>query len=594
MTTTTGPLSSVGDLLAHRVARTPAETAVVCGRARVSYAELAARSDEVAARLAGHGAASETRVGLLVERGVDMVVAVFGVLKAGAAYVPLDPAHPARHRAALLADAGVTLVLTEPDLAGSLPPECVPVFVSGGGDRPAVALPRIRPDNLAYVLYTSGSTGQPRGVLGTHRGLLALFAAHHAGIFETARERLRVAHTAALSFDASWDPLLWMLAGHELHVLDRADPRETVAALAAARADVLDATPSHLRMLLLAGLLDGPARPRVVVTGGEPVGPDLGAALTGAGVVVRTAYGTTETTVDSLVGDTVPEGRAVLGRPVAGTRAQVLDAGLRPAAEGELYLAGPGLTRGYLGRPGATAASFVADPAGPPGSRMYRTGDRVRRREDGLLDFLGRADGQVKIRGIRVDPADAEAALLGHPGLAAAAVVARRDGRDTDHLVAYVVPKTASVTGLRAYLRGRVPEHLVPARFVELAALPLTGSGKVDRRALPEPGRPGGDVSAPRNPAEELVADVWREALGLDRVGAEDDFVELGGDSILAMRVAGTLNRRLGTALPAQAVFEHRTVAGLAAALPAAHTGRAPVRTAPGTALPLSSGQERL
>ncbi|MFB9688718.1 amino acid adenylation domain-containing protein [Amycolatopsis plumensis] len=604
----------MGDLLAHRAARTPAETAVVCGRTRVDYAELSARSDEVAARLALNGAGPEIRVGLLAERGVDMVVALFGVLKAGAAYVPLDPAHPARHRAALLADAGVTLVLTQPHLADGLPTECVPVFVTGdpapggfgrdgeagnsrsvsGADpaRPVVSPPRIRPGNLAYVLYTSGSTGRPRGVLGTHGGLLALFAAHRAGLFETAAgERLRVAHTAAWSFDASWVPLLWMLAGHELHVLDRGDPRETVAALADARIDVLDVTPSHLRMLLLAGLLDGPARPRIVVTGGEPVDPNLGAALDAAGVVVRTAYGTTETTVDSLVCDTVPEGRAVLGRPIAGTRAEVLDAGLRPAAEGELFLAGPGLARGYLGRPGATAAAFVADPAGPPGSRMYRTGDRVRRRDDGLLDFLGRADGQVKIRGIRVDPADAEAALLSHPGLAAAAVVARRDGRD-EHLVAYVVPKTDPVTGLRAYLRGRVPEHLVPARFVELTSLPLTTGGKVDRQALPAPAR--SDGTAPRGPAEELVADVWRDALGLDRVGADDDFVELGGDSILAMRVAGTLSRRLGAALPAQAVFEHRTVAGLAAALSGPHPGHAPVRTTPGTALPLSSGQERL
>ncbi|WP_410643783.1 amino acid adenylation domain-containing protein [Amycolatopsis sp. lyj-346] len=618
-------MSSVGDLLAHRAARTPAETAVVCGRTRMSYAELAARSDAVAARLAGHGAGPESRIGLLLGRGVDMVVAVFGVLKAGAAYVPLDPAHPARHRESIVADAGVTLVLTRPELAGGLPPECVPVSVAGGippdgegggpaepppeaaagfrpggtaaGNRPAVPRPRIRPGNLAYVLYTSGSTGQPRGVLGTHGGLLALFAAHRAGIFAAAGERrLRVAHTAALSFDASWVPLLWMLAGHELHVLARLDPQDAVAALAAARIDVLDVTPSYLRMLLLAGLLDGPAKPRMVVTGGEPVEPDLGAALAAAGILVRTAYGTTETTVDSLVGDTVPEGRAVLGRPLAGTRAQVLDDGLRPAAEGELYLAGAGLARGYLGRPGATAAAFVADPAGPPGSRMYRTGDRVRRRDDGLLDFLGRADGQVKIRGIRVDPAEAEAALLSHPGLAAAAVVARRDGRDDDHLVAYVVPKTGRKTapGLREYLRGRVPEQLVPARFVELAALPLTGSGKVDRRALPEPGHPGGDVATPRNPAEEVVAGVWCEALGLDRVGTDADFVELGGDSILAMRVAGTLNRRLGTALPARAVFEHRTVAGLAAALPAAHAGHAPSRTAPGAELPLSSGQQRL
>ncbi len=676
----TGPSSSVGDLLAHQAARTPAETAVVCGRTRLSYAELAARSDEVATRLAGCGAGTETRVGLLVERGVEMVVALFGALKAGAAYVPLDPAHPARHRAALVADAGVTLVLTQPELAGALPSGCAPVFVTSGDPVPAAPRPRIRPDNLAYVLYTSGSTGRPRGVLGTHRGLLALFAAHRDGIFATAGERLRVAHTAALSFDASWVPLLWMLAGHELHVLDRLDPRETVAALAAARIDVLDVTPSHLRMLLLAGLLDGPSRPRIVVTGGEPVEPDLGAALRAAGVVAWNAYGTTETTVDSLLCDTAPAGRAVLGRPIAGTRAQVLDAGLRPAAAGELCLSGAGLARGYLGRPGATAAAFVADPAGPPGSRMYRTGDQVRRRDDGLLDFLGRTDDQVKIRGIRVDPADTEAALLTHPDLTAAAVVPHRTGRD-DQLVAYVVrkagtrtggetgpdpgatagaevgptnelesgvgpeaatgaerraeigattepvsgvgveaatgaeigpkaepesgarpeaatgaaiePEPAFVSGLRAYLRGRVPEHLIPARFVELAALPLTLNGKIDRRALPEPGRrPRGAV--PRDPAEALVAAVWRDSLGLEHVGTDDDFVELGGDSILAMRVAGTLNRRLGTVLPARAVFEHRTVAGLAAALAAAHSGHAPARTTPGTALPLSSGQQRL
>ncbi|MEV6824081.1 amino acid adenylation domain-containing protein [Amycolatopsis sp. NPDC051102] len=620
MTATTG---TVGELLAERAARDPAGTAVVCGPNRLSYAELAARTGELAARLVSRGAGPESRTGLFVERSTDMVVAVFAVLEAGAAYVPIDPAHPPRHRAALLADAGARLVVTQPELAAELPDGCEPVFVAAtpsphcagddggpgasppgaaeapGGAAPATPRLRIRPDNLAYVLYTSGSTGRPRGVLGTHRGLVRLYDSHRTRIFDPAARaagrRLRVAHTAALSFDASWVPLLWMLAGHELHVLDRLDPQTAVAALADARVDVLDATPSYLRMLLLAGLLDGPARPRVVVTGGEPVDPDLGATLAAAGVAVHNAYGTTETTVDSLVCPAVPDGHVLVGRPVGGTRAYVLDAALRPAAAGELWLAGDGLTRGYLGRPGATAAAFVADPAGPPGARMYRTGDLVRRRDDGLLDFLGRADAQVKIRGIRVDPAEAEPVLAGHPELAAAAVVARRDGRD-DHLVAYVVPVTPPApppARLRAFLRGRVPEHLVPARFVELDALPLTAVGKVDRGALPEPDhRPG--AAAPRDATEELVAGIWREALGLPDVGVQDDFVELGGDSILAMRVAGTLNRRLGTALPARTVFEHRTVAGLAAAIPAAHTGHAPTPTAPAAALPLSSGQQRL
>ncbi|MET8854209.1 amino acid adenylation domain-containing protein [Amycolatopsis sp. NPDC004625] len=618
--------ATVGELLAERAARDPGATAVVSGPDRVSYARLAARSDELAARLRQRGARPESRVGLLVERGADMVVAVFAVLEAGAAYVPLERDHPRSHRAALLADAGVELVVTQPELVDELPPGCEPVFVAaprsdGGGTPPARVAgrraplrpaggatgpiapdpprPVIRPDNLAYVLYTSGSTGRPRGVLGTHRGLARLFASHRTHLFDPAAQaagrRLRVAHTASLSFDASWVPLLWMLAGHELHVLDRLDPRDAVAALGAARVDVLDVTPSHLRMLLLAGLLDGPARPTVVLTGGEPVDPGLGATLAAAGVTVHNAYGTTETTVDSLVCPAGDHGHVVVGRPVGGTRAQVLDAGLRPAPEGELWLSGDGLTRGYLGRPGATAAAFVADPAGPPGARMYRTGDRVRRRPDGLLDFLGRADDQVKIRGIRVDPAEAGSVLAGHPELAAAAVVARRDGRDADHLVAYVVPVTAPApppARLRAFLRRRVPDHLVPARFVELAALPLTAAGKLDRGALPEPGRRS--TAAPRDATEELVADVWGDALGLPDIGVEDDFVELGGDSILAMRVAGTLNRRLGTALPARAVFEHRTVAGLAAALPAAQSGRAPARTTPATALPLSSGQERL
>jgi amino acid adenylation domain-containing protein/non-ribosomal peptide synthase protein (TIGR01720 family) len=608
MTATSGALSGVGDLLADRASGDPAATAVVCGRTRLSYAELAARADEVAARLTGRGAGPESRVGLLVERGADMVVAVFAAVRAGAAYVPLDPDHPAEHRDRLLADAGATLVLTQPELAGRLPGRCAPVLVTGGGPRADAPRLRIRPDNLAYVLPTSGSTGRPRGVLGTHRGLSRLFAAHRAGIFEPAARaaggrRLRVAHTAALSFDASWVPLLWMLAGHELHVLDRPtrlDPRATVAALAAGRVDVLDETPSYLRVLVLAGLLDGPARPRVVVTGGEAADPELCAALTAAGVVVHNAYGTTESTVDSLVHRVDPAGPVVLGRPVAGTRAEVLDAELRPVppgGEGELYLSGDGLARGYLGRPGATAAAFVADPFGPPGSRAHRTGDRVRRRADGLLDFLGRADDQVKIRGVRVEPAETGTVLLSHPELAAAAVVARRDDRDAAHLVAYVVPVTAPApppARLRAFLRRRVPEHLVPARFVELAELPLTPSGKLDRRALPAPAGPG-DAAGPRDPAEELVAGVWREALGVPRLGVLDDFVELGGDSILAMRVAGTLNRRLGTALPAQAVFEHRTVAGLAAALAVAAAGAAPAaRTAPGTAVPLSSGQQRL
>ncbi|HSV66607.1 MAG TPA: amino acid adenylation domain-containing protein [Mycobacteriales bacterium] len=613
MVVASGSVSGVHDLLADRARLDPDATAVVYGRARLTYARLAARSGALAASLVERGARPDAPVGLLVERGVDMVVAIFAVLKAGAAYVPLDPDHPAGRLRLLLADAGISLVLTQRELVGRLPTPGADVVLvdaeprSGTGPRPPVT-----PDNLAYILYTSGSTGQPKGVMVTHRGLVSLFSSHRAEMFDPAvraagGRRLRVAHTAALSFDASWIPLLWMLAGHELHVIDRQtrlDPRAMVAYLAGERIDVLDETSSYLRMLMLTGLLDGGPRPQVIIAGGEAVDANLCAALTAAGVTGYNGYGPTESTVESLVCRTAEANRTVLGRPIAGTGTYVLDSALRPVPSGtagELYLTGPGLARGYLGRAGATASSFVANPFGAAGSRMYRTGDVVRRRDDGLLDFLGRADDQVKINGIRVEPAEVETALLRHPKVAAAVVLARRDGTGHDHLVGYVVPRGTpepAPADLRTFLGRTLPGGLVPTRFVVLAELPLTRHGKVDRQALPAPSArpdPGEPCVAPRNPHEELVAEIWREVLGLERIGVWDDFVELGGDSILAMKMVSRLNRSRNTALPAQVVFEHRTVAALAANLPAERAGAAEVVAAVrGSALPLSFGQQRL
>jgi amino acid adenylation domain-containing protein/non-ribosomal peptide synthase protein (TIGR01720 family) len=615
------PIVGVHDLLADRVRCDPTATAVVCGRMRITYAELAARSDALATRLIERGARPDGLVGLLLERGVDMVVALFAVLKAGAAYVPLHPDHPAGRLELLLADAGIPLVLTQRELAGKLPASSTTVLIVQGdaqGDPGTGRTPRpaITPDNLAYVMYTSGSTGRPNGVMVTHRGLISLFASHQAEVFDpAAREaggrRLRVAHTAALSFDASWMPLLWMLGGHELHVIDqrtRLDPHATVAYLAEKRIDVLDETPAYVRMLMLAGLLAGEHRPRVIVTGGEAVDADLCAALTAAGVTGYNGYGTTESSVENLLCRAAECDGTVLGRPVAGTRAYVLDSVLHPVprgTSGELYLAGPGLARGYLGQTGLTAASFVADPFGGPGSRMYRTGDLVRRRDDGLLDFLGRTGDQIKINGVRVEPGEAEAALLRHPEVAAAVVVARRDGSGHDQLVGYVMPdgspassSSPSPRDVRTFLSRTLPGHLVPSRLVVLAELPLTENGKVDRTALPAPpDRPDGGEHyvAPRDPAEELITGIWRDVLGIERIGVRDDFVELGGDSILAMKVISTLNRSRGATLPAQAVFEHPTIEALAANLPAECSGPAEAITAtPRSALPLSFGQQRL
>ncbi|MFC6089703.1 amino acid adenylation domain-containing protein [Saccharothrix lopnurensis] len=584
----------VHDLFAARARADPDLTAVVCGPQRLTFRELADRVDRLTGALLARGARPEDPVGLLLERGADAVVALLAVLAAGGAVVPLSTDLPDARLAELLVDSGAALVLTRRDLAHRLPDaRAVPVeLVPVEDDHPprVAPLPRVAPDHLAYVLHTSGSTGHPNGVLATHRGLLALHA-HHAGDLFASPARLRVAHTAGLGFDAMWLPLLWMLAGHELHVVDDdalADPRTLVEHLATAGVDVLDETPSRLRELLRAGLLAGDRRPRVVVTGGEPVDPDLCASLVAAGVAAHNAYGTTEVAVESLLCPVTETDRAVLGRPIAGARAHVLDADLRPADEGELYLAGPGVARGYLGRPGATAASFVADPHGPPGSRMYRTGDLVRRRPDGLLDHLGRAGGHVKVRGVRVDPGEVEATLLRHPGVTAAAVVLRGA-----RLVAYAVTDHPPEE-LRAFLAGLLPAQAVPSLVAPLPSLPLTPNGKLDRRRLPEP-RPAGPVVAPRTPAEERVAAVWRDVLGVERVGVLDDFVALGGDSVLAMRVAAALDRDL----PARRVLALGTVEALAARLPdTAHTPAAtptddtPTDSTP--TAPLSFAQERL
>ncbi|WP_123747350.1 non-ribosomal peptide synthetase [Saccharothrix texasensis] len=572
--------ANVHDLFSARVRADPDHTAVVCGRERLTFRDLAARVDRAAGGL--RGVRPEEPVGLLLERGVDAVVALLAILRAGGAVVPLAVDLPDARLGDLLADARARVVLTRESLAHRLPGVRT-AFIED--DHPPAAAARVTPDHLAYVLHTSGSTGRPNGVLATHRGLLALFAHHEAGLFAHPA-RLKVAHTAGLGFDAMWLPLLWMLAGHEVHVIDDdtlADPRTLVDHVVRTGIDVLDETPSRLRELLRAGLLAGDRRPGIVVTGGEPVDPDLCASLVAAGVTAHNAYGTTEVAVESLLCPVTEVDHAVLGRPIAGARAHVLDEHLRPADEGELYLAGPGLARGYLGRAGLTAASFVADPHGPPGSRMYRTGDLVRRRPDGLLDHLGRTGGHVKVRGARVDPGEVEAALLRHPDVSAAAVVLR-DAR----LVAYVVADRPP-EALRSHLAELLPAPAVPSLIVPLAALPLTANGKLDRDHLPEPPRPG-PVTPPRTPAEERVAAVWQDVLGVERVGAHDDFVALGGDSILAMRVVAALDRDL----PARRVFALRTVEALAAELSADRDRpEAPAATG-GTSAPLSFAQERL
>ncbi len=545
----TGRVPLLADAFAEQAARTPGVVALRDGARAWTFAELAGRMERLAGRLRAAGVGPDRLVSPVLPRSAEYVVALLAIARAGGAWLPVDPRRPGRLPAALVLDADGPAGTTAAPLRH----------------------PELRPDHLAYVLPTSGSTGRPKAVAVTQGAVANLLATHRDGSMARVPggRRLRVAHTAPFTVDAALDPLLWMVAGHELALLPEEvyrDPYALVRTVRAQRLDLVDAPPSYLGVLLDAGLCDpGEHRPALVVFGGEAAPAELWARL--RGVPAINAYGPTEYTVDALLA-TAPPG---LGEPVAGTRALVLDAALRPVPEGgvgELYLGGTGLARGYAGQPGLTSAWFVADPYGPPGRRLFRTGDRVRVLFGGELEFLGRTDEQVKIRGFRVEPREVEGVLAGHPDVLACAVVPR-PGPAGPRLVGYVVTRSGvAAEQLLVHLRGRLPDHLVPAAIVPLPALPLAADGTLDRRALPDPG-PLGDrpYRAPATPAEVALGAAFAEVLGADRVGADDDFFALGGDSLLAGRLLGAVRARLGVDLALRAVFDHRTVRALAAAI---------------------------
>ncbi|MFF7295668.1 amino acid adenylation domain-containing protein [Streptomyces sp. NPDC008265] len=614
------PAATLPEIFEAQAARTPGATALVSGDTRLTFAALDARADELAHRLAGHGVGPEHLVALALPRSADSVVALLAVLKAGAAFVPVDTDYPAERIARLLGTA--TTVVTDRATAPALPDTgALRVFTDApgpAGPAPAGPVPgrRILPGSAAYVIHTSGSTGEPKGVVIDHAGLRNLYAFHRAGVIARAEERhggrrMRMALTAALSFDTSWEGLLWMVAGHELHLIDddtRRDAHALVRHIARAGIDALDVTPTHAEQLVEEGLLDDPAhRPAVLLLGGEAAGAALWTRVRAAeGMLCHNLYGPTECSVDTLWWDAALSEHPLVGRPLANTRAYVLDAGLRPVAPGvpgELYLAGPGLARGYLGRPALTAGRFVACPF-EDGARMYRTGDLVRWDRQGRIDYLGRADDQVKIRGFRIEPGEIEARLRDCPELAQAVVVARDGGPGGKRLVAYVVPaagRTAEPAALRRRLAGELPEHMVPSAVVVLDALPMNRNGKLDRGALPEPELSSGPSSrAPRGLREELLAELFAQVLGVASVGAEDGFFELGGHSLLATRLLSRIRTVLGGDLGIRQLFSHPTVAGLAACLAAESAGGDAPRPALTAAAdrpdapPLSAAQRRM
>ncbi|MCX4863848.1 MULTISPECIES: non-ribosomal peptide synthase/polyketide synthase [unclassified Streptomyces] len=599
------------ELFAAQAARTPDAVALVHGEERLTFAELDRAAGRLAHRLRERGAGPDTVVGICADRGTDVVVALLGILRAGAACLPIDPGYPADRVRHMLADSGAATVLVQDHLADRFADyEGILLTPDRGseGDPQAPAVPRLTADHLAYVIYTSGSTGLPKGTLIRHGAFRNLFAHHRRRMFEpTSRGRqMRMAQTASISFDASCVALLWLVGGHQLHPVDHEthiDLRAFRDYLRDARIDVIDEAPTYLRELIADGLLaDETHVPSVIVFGGEAVDGQIWDTLRAhPEVTAYNFYGPTECTCDSLTWTARGSERPLIGRPVGNARAFVLDARLRPVPAGvvgELYIEGAGLARGYVGKPGLTAGRFVACPF--TGGRMYRSGDLVRWTREGTVEFLGRRDDQVKVRGFRIELGEIETVLARHPAVTQAVVVAREDQPGVKRLVAYVVgtggADGADAAELRGYAADALPDYMVPAAWLLLDAFPLNQSGKVDRRALPapDPAALANAYTAPRTAAEKTVAAVWADVLGLERIGAHDNFFDLGGDSILSTRAVSRL-RAAGYDTSVRDLFNAPTVAGLAPLATPTREPADPVRpVARDGALPLSYAQRRL
>jgi amino acid adenylation domain-containing protein len=559
---------------------------------RYDYRALHRWSGTVAAHLYDAGIGRGDVVALLTRRGPAAIAGLLGVLRAGAAYLPIDPESPPGRIADLLADACPAAVLTDPALRDRLPSDGPPPLHLAAEPppfRPFTDGP-LDPDDLAYVMYTSGSTGRPKGVLVPHRGV-ANYARADAALYRLTADD-RVLQFTSLAFDVSAEEIFPCLAAGARLVL-RGDGMIDTAADFLAECGRLGVTVTHLPTAYFHELVDAGGRPppslRVIAIGGEPTTVARVAAWRALApdVLLANAYGPTETSIAATVGRLAGPGaparldRVPIGGPVDGDAVRVLDDELEPVPPGvvgAVYIGGAGLARGYLGRPDLTASRFVPDPF-TPGGRLYRTGDLARMRPDGQLEFRGRVDAQVKVRGYRIEPAEVEAALTACGDVRHAAVVARPTA--TGHeLVAYVEPSSAGsdadfVAVLRDRLATRLPVYLVPTAWVVMPALPRTGTDKIDRGALPAPvAAPAAPTAGPRTDAERAVAAIWRDVLGTDRVGRDDDFFALGGHSLLAARVLARLRREFGGGVTLRQVYEHPRLSALAASLPAA-AGRA-------------------
>jgi amino acid adenylation domain-containing protein len=580
---------SVMDRFEHVAAAQPDRPALVVDGAILTFGELARRTAAVAAGLASRDVAAESIVGLLLPRCADLVVALLGTLRCGASFVPLDPALPANRLRYMCDQAGVTLLLADASTR-RLAPRAVARRVltvatcARTAPRRAPRHAAIQPAQRAYAMYTSGSTGRPKAVEVTHGSLAALLDGLGAVI---GSPRARVGWNASPAFDASVQQWLRLCRGDTVVLVSesvRRDPAALAALVADERLDELDITPSHLLSLLdylPAVRRDSPLR---LLVGGEAISPSLWRRLSdqraAGGLVPLNLYGPTECTVDATCAQINGSSGPHLGDPLPGTRVYLLDSELRPVPagrDGELYLAGAGVSRGYLGMPALTAQRFVADAVAGDGRRMYRTGDRARLGPDGRLEYLGRCDDQAKLHGYRIELGEVEAVLGGCPGVMQAVAVVRDDLPGGAALVGYCVPSRSPDSqpplfdgaAVRRAAAEHLPAYMVPAVLVPLDRLPLTSNGKVNRGALPVPVRAerADDDGTLLTPTERMVAAAWCALLDVGRVGAEDHFFDLGGQSLLAIQLVARLRRRAGRAIPLIAVFKYPVLREFAAYL---------------------------
>jgi amino acid adenylation domain-containing protein/non-ribosomal peptide synthase protein (TIGR01720 family) len=614
-----GPAACLHHLFEAQVDRTPDAIALEAEGERVSYRELDARANRLAHRLRRAGVGRDALVAVCLERSIAMVVALYGVLKAGGAYVPIDPDQPAARLELFLDDAGAGVLLTDRRIGATLPAHGGEVLNlddpadAGAGEpatRPSVD---VLPADLAYMIYTSGSTGRPKGAMNTHAGIVNRLRWMQEAFPLDASDC--VLQKTPYSFDVSVWELFWPLeTGARLAIArpdGHKDPAYLVDAIVRHGVTTIHFVPSMLEAFLRDPGLSRATSLRRVVASGEALTPALVADLHAKlGAELENMYGPTEAAVEvSWWHCRRGEARASIpiGRPIANTRLYVLDERLEPVpvgVAGELHIGGVQVGRGYWKRPELTAERFVASPF-VAGDRLYKTGDLARFAADGTIEYLGRIDHQVKIRGLRVELGEIEAALAAHPAVRAAVVALREDTPGDKRLAAYVVAGEAAPTAaeLRAFLKERLPEHMVPAAFVAMDALPLTPSGKVDRKVLPAP--EGGSAVAtehvaPRDALEELLAELWADVVRAPRVGVNDDFFALGGHSLLATQLVARASRLVGVDVPLRGLFDEPTVAGMAARVREARAQGSSRRVPPlagvprGGPLPLSFGQERL